>query len=107
MIVAACSSSSSGSGSVSASASGSALNYKGVTLVYATPGAGAFQDAEVQAWIEPFEKLTGVKIVTTVENPAKLQAMVQAANVSWDLTDSTPYFDSKNCGTVVQKINLT
>jgi putative spermidine/putrescine transport system substrate-binding protein len=74
--------------------------------VYATPGAGSYQDAEEEAWIEPFEKLTGVKIVTTVENPAKLQAMVQAGNVSWDLTDSTPYFDSKNCGTVVQKISL-
>lgn len=107
IVAAACSSSTPGSGSTSASASGTALNYKGVTLVYATPGAGAFQDAEEQAWIEPFEKLTGVKIVTTVENPAKLQAMVQAGNVSWDLTDSTPYFDSKNCGTVVQKVILT
>lgn len=108
MLVSACSSSGgSGSGSASGNASGSALNYKGVTLVYATPGAGAFQNAEIAAWIQPFEKLTGVKIVTTVEDPPKLQAMVQAGNVSWDLTDSTPYFDSKNCGTIVQKIDLT
>jgi putative spermidine/putrescine transport system substrate-binding protein len=108
MMASACGSSSSGSGAAASSSSSSgALNYKGVTLVYATPGAGSFQDAEITAWIEPFEKLTGVKIVTTVEDPAKLQAMVQAGNVSWDLTDSTPYFDAKNCGTIVQKISLT
>lgn len=102
-ILAACGSSG-GSGS---SQSGSANSDSGVTLVYATPGPGAYQDAEVNAWVKPFEKMTGVKFVLTVENDAKLSAMVQAGSVSWNVTDSDPYFDTQNCGTTVQKISMT
>jgi putative spermidine/putrescine transport system substrate-binding protein len=97
-----CACGSSGGGAKASSSSDS-----GVTLVYATPGPGAYQNAEVSAWVEPFEKKTGVKFTLTVEDPAKLTAMVQAGDVSLDVTDSTPYFDGQNCGTIVQKISLS
>lgn len=109
MAIAACSGSG-GGGSSSAqplSASGSPGNYKGVTLVYATPGPGAYQDAEVAAYVKPFEDLTGAKVVLTTESTVKLTAMVKAGNVSWDVTDSTPFFDGMHCGDIVQPMNLT
>jgi putative spermidine/putrescine transport system substrate-binding protein len=100
-----CACGSSGGGN---SSSATSVNQdKGVTLVYATPGPGAFQDAEVNAWVKPFEAKTGVKFILTEEDTAKLTAMVKAGNVSWSVTDSTPFFDSQNCGTIVEKINLT
>jgi len=94
------------SGGASSSPAAGAKPDSGITLVYATPGPGAYQDAEVAAWVKPFEQMTGVKFVLTVENDAKLTAMVQAGNVSWSVTDSDPYFDTQNCGTIVQKINM-
>jgi putative spermidine/putrescine transport system substrate-binding protein len=105
LVLCACSSGS--SSSTSTTNTSSAGKYSGVTLVYATPGPGAYQNAEVNAWVKPFEKLTGVKFVLTEEDPAKLEAMVQAGDVSWNVTDSTPFFDTTNCGTIVQKINLS
>jgi putative spermidine/putrescine transport system substrate-binding protein len=118
-ILAACSSGSGGSksstsaaGSASATAqgltaSGAPGNYAGTTIVYATPGPGAYTDAEVAAYVKPFEDLTGVKVVLTTQDTAKLTAMVKAGNVSWDVTDSTPFFDRMHCGEIVQPMNLS
>jgi putative spermidine/putrescine transport system substrate-binding protein len=78
-----------------------------VTLVYATPGPGAYQDAEVGSYVKPFEQLTGAKVVLTEEDTAKLTAMVKAGNVSWDVTDSAPSFDRMHCNEIVQPINIS
>lgn len=80
--------------------------YEGVNLVYATPGPGSYEDAEVGSYVKPFEKKTGAKVVLTVENDAKLTAMARAGNVSWNVTDSSPPFTRNYCGDVVQPIDI-
>lgn len=56
-------------------------------IVVATTG-GVFDRALKEAWFVPFEKATGIKVVTVpstdAEMRAKAQAMSQARNVTWD-----------------------
>ncbi|MFL5755712.1 MAG: hypothetical protein ACJ77N_05375, partial [Chloroflexota bacterium] len=57
------------------------------TLTFASYG-GAYQDAQTTAWIDPYMKATGIKIAQDQPTDyAKIQAMVQAGNVSWDIVD--------------------
>jgi len=50
---------------------------------------GSFQEAQRKAYFEPFEKETGIKVIeanwTGSGEYAKLKAMVQTENVSWDV----------------------
>lgn len=47
---------------------------------------GAYQDAIRKAWIEPFSKETGIKVVEdTGPQTAKIKAMVATGSVSWDV----------------------
>ncbi|UVJ46131.1 polyamine ABC transporter substrate-binding protein [Pseudomonas sp. LS1212] len=49
---------------------------------------GTTQDAQKQAWAEPFSKETGIKVVQ--DGPTdygKLKAMVESGNVQWDVVD--------------------
>lgn len=47
---------------------------------------GTYQDGQTRAYIEPFEKETGIKVIqTTGVDLAKLKAQVQSKNVEWDL----------------------
>ncbi len=47
---------------------------------------GAYQDAIRKAWIEPFSKETGIKVVEdTGPVTAKIKAMVDTGSVSWDV----------------------
>jgi putative spermidine/putrescine transport system substrate-binding protein len=59
-----------------------------VTLTFVSYG-GAYQEAQTAAWLEPFmEENPNVTIVQ--EEPtdyAKLQAMVESGNVTWDVVD--------------------
>ncbi len=51
---------------------------------------GAYQNSQVKAYLEPYAKLTGVKFTTdesSNEAVAKLRAMNEAGNISWDLVD--------------------
>jgi len=58
---------------------------KGKELVFAGFG-GAYQEGQVKALFEPFEKETGIKIVaTTGVELARLKAQVASRNVEWDL----------------------
>ncbi|MNO69508.1 Spermidine/putrescine-binding periplasmic protein precursor [compost metagenome] len=49
---------------------------------------GTTQDAQKQAWAEPFSKESGIKVVQ--DGPTdygKLKAMVESGNVQWDIVD--------------------
>ncbi|HCN91182.1 MAG TPA: spermidine/putrescine ABC transporter substrate-binding protein, partial [Oxalobacteraceae bacterium] len=50
---------------------------------------GANSDAQKFAYVEPFEKATGDKLVVVEYNGemAKVKAMVDAKRVSWDLVE--------------------
>jgi len=49
---------------------------------------GSTQDAQKQAWADPFSKASGIKVV--MDGPTdygKLKAMVDSGNVQWDVVD--------------------
>lgn len=53
-----------------------------------TSWGGTTQDAQKQAWAEPFTKETGITVLQ--DGPTdygKLKAMVESGNVSWDVVD--------------------
>src|SRR5882724_3329847 len=54
---------------------------------------GSWQDNARRAWLEPFEKATGTKVVDTSPfDIGKLSTMVRMRTVSWDLTDCPAVF---------------
>lgn len=65
-----------------------ALSHAADTLSVVTFG-GAYETAARQAWFEPFSAQTGAKFATESYDGglAKLQAMEQAKNPTWDLVD--------------------
>lgn len=51
-----------------------------------TSDGGAYQEAMTKAWLDPFQKEAGITV--TQDSPkdyAKLKAMVQSKNVTWDI----------------------
>jgi putative spermidine/putrescine transport system substrate-binding protein len=51
-----------------------------------TSWGGSYQDGQVKAWIEPYEKETGTRVIQ--DNPtdySKLRTMVEAGRVTWDV----------------------
>jgi putative spermidine/putrescine transport system substrate-binding protein len=47
---------------------------------------GTYQEGQTKAYIEPFERETGIKVIqTTGVDLAKLKAQVQSRNVEWDV----------------------
>ena len=71
----------------------------GTTLTFVSFG-GAYQKAQVTAWVEPYMKANpGVKIVQDEPTDyAKLQTMVKAGNVTWDVVDVGNDFGLENTG---------
>lgn len=71
-------------------------------IVVSDPG-GPYTTAYRQAFYDPFEKATGIKVVSVVRESqpvAQLSAMVQTKNYVWDVTTLTlsadiPYLESK------------
>lgn len=60
-----------------------------VTIVFASYG-GTFQEAQTKAWIEPF-MAANPNITVIQDEPteyAKIQAMVESGNVTWDVVDT-------------------
>lgn len=112
MIVAGCGSddsdsSSSGSSGAGTSGTDAAKNDFSGTLTYTDYG-GDFQKAVTKAWIDPWNAMNpDVKIqqVTTYD-PAKLAAMAESGNVTWDLVD-TSASDGFDTAKVLTKIDCT
>src|SRR5262245_61013755 len=76
-------------------------------LTFVSYGKGSYQDGQETAWLQPFEKQQGVKV--TIDSPsdnAKLQAMVEAGKVTWDVMDTDAIFPRQHCGTLLEKIDV-
>jgi putative spermidine/putrescine transport system substrate-binding protein len=66
-----------------------ATELKGKTVVFASWG-GAYQDAEKQAYCEPFAAATGATVVQDGPmNAAKFRAMIESGAPDWDVADVT------------------
>ena len=64
---------------------GAARAQRGKSIVVVSFG-GTYQDAQRKAYYEPFEAATGIKVVEdTIATAAKLKAMVDSKNVTWDV----------------------
>src|SRR5690348_8220617 len=82
-------------GCVSAVLAGaSALRAEDQVTITFTGSGGALQEAETKYYFEPYMKLhPNIKIQQDSPiNYAKLQAMVEAGNVTWDLAEGGPGF---------------
>jgi len=69
---------------------------------------GAYQDSVRKAFFEPFMKETGVKIVEEEFNGeiAKIRAMVEANNVTWDVVENDSQTTMASCAEgIVEKID--
>ncbi len=76
---------------------------KGQQLVFVNFGSDSL-DAAKKAWIEPFSKESGVKFATdSPSDPAKVKAMVDAGNTTWDIIDLDTASGSQGCGTLYEK----
>nr|AAC12800.1 ChtH [Agrobacterium sp.]AAC17432.1 ChtH [Agrobacterium tumefaciens] len=50
---------------------------------------GTFQDAQTKAFFEPYNKASGVKVTATTGSAyAKVKAMVESGNVTWDVVSA-------------------
>jgi putative spermidine/putrescine transport system substrate-binding protein len=58
---------------------------KGSGVVRVCSYGGAFQDAQRKAYFEPFERLSGIKVIEAQgPDPAKVKAMVDTKNIEYD-----------------------
>lgn len=60
--------------------------WDGRTLTVTSWG-GEYQDAQHRAFFEPFERLTGATIATSLTDLAALRSQVDTAQVTWDVCD--------------------
>lgn len=89
-------------GSGSGSDSGG-TDLSGQRMVFVNYG-GESMDAAKAGWIEPFSKANDVEIAT--ESPsefAKIKAMVDAGNTTWDVVDIDVGSGALGCGTLFEK----
>lgn len=63
-------------------------NLKGSGVVRVASYGGAFQDAQRKAYFEPFQQLSGIRVIES-EGPdvAKVKAMVDTNNIEWDVAE--------------------
>ncbi|MFS0897291.1 extracellular solute-binding protein [Mycolicibacterium litorale] len=76
-------------------------------LTFASYGS-AYQDAQNEALIDPWSAESD----TTVTNDSptsypKIKQMVDANQVTWDVIDTEPFYPVANCGTYVEKLDLS
>lgn len=67
---------------------------------------GAYQEAQSEGIVKPFEEESGIAV--SEDSPlsyAKLTAMVDAGNVTWDVMEAYPYFAVQECGEHLEKID--
>lgn len=82
-------------------------NLQGQKITVANFG-GAAQQAIRDGWAEPFEKSTGAKVVLDSPNPkAKLKAMVDASNPSWDIYTEDAAYIGAQCGVLFEKVDTS
>jgi putative spermidine/putrescine transport system substrate-binding protein len=84
-----------------------APNLEGQKITIANFG-GSLQKFIQEAWVEPFEKATGAKVLIDSPNPkAKLKAMVEGGNVLWDVYTEDGAYISQYCGILFDKVDTS
>lgn len=72
---------------------------------------GAYGKAQKAAFLDPYQKENpSVRIIeeSATTEYAKITAMVDANNVSWDVVDADPFFPlGENCGKYTEKLDFT
>lgn len=76
----------------------------GRTLTFAGAG-GNSQEAVVEATLTPFAKTSGAQLFEDTFDIAKLRAMVESKNVTWDIAHDTSLDTAKYCGELYEKID--
>jgi putative spermidine/putrescine transport system substrate-binding protein len=75
----------------------------GGSMVFVGAG-GAYQEAQTEAFIKPFEEQSGVTVrQTSPINYTKLNAMVDADNITYDVMEAYPYYAIAECGEHLEK----
>jgi putative spermidine/putrescine transport system substrate-binding protein len=75
----------------------------GQQLVFVNYG-GSSLDAAQKGWLDPFSEETGVKFATdSPSDPAKVKAMVDSGNTTWDVIDLGGATGLSMCGTLLEK----
>lgn len=80
----------------------------GEQLTFVSYGKGAYQNSQEAAWLKPFQESKGVSV--NIDGPsdnAKLQAMVEAGKVTWDVMDTDAIMPRQHCGTLLEKIAIS
>lgn len=79
----------------------------GQKITIATFG-GSAQQSYRDGWVEPFERATGAKAVLDAPNSkAKLKAMVESGNPSWDVYTGDAAYILANCGVLFEKVDTS
>jgi putative spermidine/putrescine transport system substrate-binding protein len=78
--------------------------FKGAQLVWSTEG-GEYLDNQQAAFVDPFADQSGARVLMdpNTSDLAKLQAMIDAGNVSWDVAATFDYTALASCGTLYDK----
>jgi putative spermidine/putrescine transport system substrate-binding protein len=80
-------------------------SFKGTTLTFVGYG-GSFQEAQSAGYLKPFEACTGAVVEETSPGDyAKLKAMVEAKNVSWDVVYYGAQVVAQNCGVLAEHLD--
>ncbi len=75
------------------------------TITFVSYG-GSLKDAEEAAWLNDFQKENpGTEVLYDIVDLAKLKAMVEANDVTWDVVSVTPDFGLKNDEDLLEKID--
>lgn len=76
-------------------------------LVFTSYG-GSFQQAQEKAWLEPFSKETGIEIrQDSPTDYAKLRAMVENNQVTWDVVDVVNDFGLESTADLLEPIDYS
>ena len=89
--------------STAQSDAGSPPKLDGKNLVFVNYG-GEGADAAKAAWVDPFAEATGAQTAMDApSDPAKVKAMVESGQTTWDVIDLDPASVATNCGTLFEK----
>jgi putative spermidine/putrescine transport system substrate-binding protein len=78
-----------------------------LTLVFTSYGS-AYQDAQNEAYLTPWAEEIGATIVNDEPTSySRIQQMVDAGNVTWDVVDTEPYYPVSVCGTYVEELDFS
>ncbi len=78
-----------------------------LTLVFTSYGS-AYQQAQNDAMTTPWAESVGATVINDEPTSyARIQQMVDAGQIEWDVVDTEPFFPVANCGTLVEELDFT